>query len=147
MASAGCRKNAGVPVLARVAAILRQMMPDLPIPVRMTRPLQVLRSSTAQENRASMRPTSARIAAASVSRTLRAKFRSAMDGDRLTRDFVDGDEPAEQRLEPVERERALRVALRARRVFVHFQEHAVDARRDTRLRERFDVLGEAGRDA
>ena len=39
-ASAGCRKNAGVPVLESVAAILRQMMPDLPMPVTMTRPLQ-----------------------------------------------------------------------------------------------------------
>ena len=39
-ASAGCRKNAGVPVLASVAAILRQMMPDLPMPVTITRPWQ-----------------------------------------------------------------------------------------------------------
>ena len=38
MASAGWRKNAGVPVLDSVAAILRQMMPDLPMPVTMTRP-------------------------------------------------------------------------------------------------------------
>ena len=46
-ASAGCRKNAGVPVLASVAAILRQMMPDLPMPVTMTRPLQPRTSTTA----------------------------------------------------------------------------------------------------
>ena len=38
MASAGCRKNDGVPVLESVAAIFRQMMPDLPMPVVMTRP-------------------------------------------------------------------------------------------------------------
>ena len=37
-ASPGCTKNAGVPVLARVAAILPPMCPDLPMPVTMTRP-------------------------------------------------------------------------------------------------------------
>ena len=37
-ASAGCRKNAGVPVLAKVAAIFRAICPDLPIPVTTTRP-------------------------------------------------------------------------------------------------------------
>ena len=36
-ASAGCRKNDGVPVLANVAAILRAICPDLPMPVTMTR--------------------------------------------------------------------------------------------------------------
>src|SRR4029079_16285330 len=35
MASAGRRKNAGVPVLESVAAILRLMMPDLPLLVMM----------------------------------------------------------------------------------------------------------------
>ena len=33
LASAGCRKNAGVPVLASVAAILAPIWPDLPMPV------------------------------------------------------------------------------------------------------------------
>ena len=33
LASPGCTKNAGVPVLARVAAILPPMWPDLPMPV------------------------------------------------------------------------------------------------------------------
>jgi hypothetical protein len=37
----GCRKKAGVPVLERVAAIFRQMMPDLPMPVTITRPAAV----------------------------------------------------------------------------------------------------------
>ena len=46
-ASAGCRKNAGVPVLARVAAILRLMIPDLPMPVTMTRPAQASSRRTA----------------------------------------------------------------------------------------------------
>src|SRR5437764_696501 len=31
-ASAGCRKSAGVPVLVRVAAILRAMIPEVPAP-------------------------------------------------------------------------------------------------------------------
>ena len=38
LASAACRKNAGVPVLARVEAILRAMCPDLPTPLTTTRP-------------------------------------------------------------------------------------------------------------
>ena len=39
LASPGCTKKAGVPVEARVAAILRATWPDLPMPVTMTRPL------------------------------------------------------------------------------------------------------------
>ena len=38
MASAGWRNQADVPVLESVAAIFRQMMPDLPMPVTITRP-------------------------------------------------------------------------------------------------------------
>src|SRR5690554_2797658 len=38
LASPGCTKNAGEPVLARVAAILRPIWPDLPIPVTTIRP-------------------------------------------------------------------------------------------------------------
>ena len=38
LASAGCRKKAGEPVLARVAAILPPMCPDLPMPVTTIRP-------------------------------------------------------------------------------------------------------------
>ena len=40
LASAGCTKKAGVPVEASVAAILRAMCPDLPMPLTMTRPWQ-----------------------------------------------------------------------------------------------------------
>ena len=47
-------------------------------------------------------------------------------------DRVDSDEPIEQRRQPGERERVLRVALGLRRIFVHFEEHAVDARADAR---------------
>ena len=39
-ASAGCMKNAGVPVDASVAAILLPICPDLPIPVTTIRPSQ-----------------------------------------------------------------------------------------------------------
>ncbi len=38
LASAAWTKNAGVPVEARVAAILRPTWPDFPMPVTMTRP-------------------------------------------------------------------------------------------------------------
>ena len=38
LASAGCKKKAGVPVLASVDAILLAMCPDLPMPVTATRP-------------------------------------------------------------------------------------------------------------
>ena len=40
LASAGCTKYAGVPVLDSVEAILRAMWPDLPMPLTMTRPWQ-----------------------------------------------------------------------------------------------------------
>ena len=39
LASAGCTKNAGVPVEANVAAIFRPTCPDFPMPVTITRPL------------------------------------------------------------------------------------------------------------
>ena len=38
LASLGCTKKAGVPVEAKVAAILRPTWPDLPMPVTITRP-------------------------------------------------------------------------------------------------------------
>ena len=62
----GCRKNADVPVLASVAAIFRQMMPDLPMPVTMTRPWHSYSILTARSKLSSSRSTSARMAAASV---------------------------------------------------------------------------------
>ena len=42
LASAGCTKYAGVPVLASVEAILRAMWPDLPMPLTTTRPLALM---------------------------------------------------------------------------------------------------------
>jgi hypothetical protein len=47
LASAGCTKSAGVPVLARVAAILRPTCPLLPMPITTTRPWQASTASTA----------------------------------------------------------------------------------------------------
>jgi len=46
-ASPGCRKKLGVPVEANVAAILRPMRPDLPMPVTMHLPRPARISSTA----------------------------------------------------------------------------------------------------
>ena len=59
LASAGCTKNAGVPVDASVAASLRAMCPDLPMPVTTTRPLQPSISATAATNGAPRRAASA----------------------------------------------------------------------------------------
>ena len=53
-ASAGCTKNAGVPVEASVAAILRAMWPDLPMPLTTTRPRHSRISATAARKRSSM---------------------------------------------------------------------------------------------
>ncbi len=50
-------------------------------------------------------------------------------------------EAIEQRRELVEPQRVLRIALRARRLFVDFEEDAVDARGDASRRQRLDELG------
>src|SRR5688572_1876341 len=137
-ASAGCRKNAGVPVLASVAAILRQTMPDLPMPVTMTRPLQWRISSTALAKRSSTRSTSASTAAASVCRTLRAIERSG-----IFHDLIKGEKPAEQPFDPVEAQCVGRIAPGAAGLLVHFQKDPVDTRCDAGLSHRLDVLGKA----
>src|SRR3954452_16426663 len=106
------------------------MIPDLPMPVRMTRPLQWRSSWTAASNRSSRRPISARIAAASVSSTFFASDRSAMQGPLgLFDDGVDRGQAPQQRFERVEPQRVLRVALRARGLFVDFEKDAVHPRR------------------
>src|SRR5687768_3266661 len=138
-ASAGWRKNAGVPVLASVAAILRQMTPDLPMPVTMTRPLQLRISITARANLSSMRCSSARIAAASVWRTFRASVRSGMSGD-----LIKSDQAPQEGLESIEPQGVGRIALGAGGLFMNFHEHAVHAGADPGLRHRLDVFGEAG---
>src|SRR5262245_49778306 len=140
MASAGWRKNDGVPMLASVAAIFRQMRPDLPMPVRMTRPLHSRSRRTAQSKRPSRRSTSARMAAASVSRTFRARARSAMDANLgAFRDRVDCQQPLQERLEAIQAQRVLSVAFGARRVVVYLDENSIDAGGDAGRAERFDV--------
>ena len=68
-ASPVCRNRAGVPVLAKVAAIFRPTRPDLPRPVTTTRPLQACRSSTAFSKRVSRRSIRPAIASDSTRRT------------------------------------------------------------------------------
>src|SRR5688572_30739494 len=138
-ASAGCRKKAGVPVLASVAAILRQMMPDLPMPVTMTRPLQLRIRVTARAKLSSMRCSSARIAAASVCRTLRASVRSGMSDD-----LIKSDEAPQEGLQTIEAEGVSRIAPGAAGFLVDFHEHAVHPRADSGLGHRLDVFGQAG---
>ena len=53
--SAGCRKLAGVPVDTMVLAILRPIWPDLPMPQRMTRPVQAITASTAASKASAIR--------------------------------------------------------------------------------------------
>ena len=65
LASPGWTKNAGEPVLARVAAILRPMWPDLPIPVTIMRPWQAIRMSQARRKLSPMRASRAATASAS----------------------------------------------------------------------------------
>ena len=67
------RRSAGVPVLARVEAILRAMWPDLPMPLTTTRPLQLedQRHARRESARRGAR-SSARTASASISSTWRA---------------------------------------------------------------------------
>src|SRR5690242_7004065 len=85
------------------------------------------------------------MAAASVSSTRRARLRSATERrlDAL-RDRVDRGQSVEEWFEAIEPQGILRVAPGARRVLVHFEEHAVDTGGDARRRQRLDVLGEAG---
>ena len=64
LASAAWTKKAGVPVEARVAAILRATWPDLPSPVTITRPLASRIRSTAAANAAPSGPCSAAAIAA-----------------------------------------------------------------------------------
>src|SRR5450830_1100648 len=67
LASPGCTNSAGVPVDAKVAAILRPTWPDLPMPVTITRPCAARIKSMAAMKPAPMR---SRIAAASASTPL-----------------------------------------------------------------------------
>src|SRR6202049_263192 len=74
LASATCTKNPGVPVDASVAAMLRAIWPDLPMPVTTTRPRHSNSARAAARNAAPRRASSARMAAASVASTARASL-------------------------------------------------------------------------
>ena len=76
-ASAGCRKKAGVPVLASVAAILPATCPDLPIPVTTTRPWQARQMRQAAAKAAPSRAPSPCTARASISSARRANSSNA----------------------------------------------------------------------
>src|SRR5437899_3071288 len=111
-------------MLVSVAEIFWEMIPDLPIPVRMTRPRHCCSRPTARSNCSLRRGMRARIAAASVSRTLRACERSptALDLAAL-HDVVEGDEPVQERFKQVEPQRVLSVAPGPRRIIVDLQEY------------------------
>src|SRR5260221_9327375 len=68
-------KKAGVPVEARVEAILRPTCPDLPMPVTTTRPRVSSIIRNACRKASPRRPCNARTASASISRTPRASSR------------------------------------------------------------------------
>src|SRR5262245_54035264 len=130
------------------------MMPDLPMPVTMTWPVQPCSRYTARTNSGPSREIRPRIARASVSSTRRARSisssfffeslirRSPRDRGARLHERVDAHELLKEGRESVERERVLRVALGFCRLFVHLEEDAVDARRDAGARERLDELGE-----
>ncbi len=68
LASAGCTKKEGVPVLARVAAIFLPTWPDLPMPTTTTRPLPASSSSQALTKSSPIRAS--RLSTASRSRPM-----------------------------------------------------------------------------
>ncbi len=76
LASAGCTKNAGVPVEASVAAILRPTWPLLPMPITTRRPVLCSTICTAWAKRSSTRAASPVSAAASMSKVSRARRRA-----------------------------------------------------------------------
>ena len=76
LASAGCTKKAGVPVDAKVAAILRPTWPLLPMPMTTTRPRAKSTACTACANTPSTRAANPVSAAASISKVSRARRRA-----------------------------------------------------------------------
>src|SRR5688572_16977675 len=113
-------------------------MPDLPMPVTITRPLHWQISVTAWAKRWSMRSTSASTAAASVCRTLRASVKSGMSDD-----LIKSDQPPQERLQEIEPQGIGAVAPGAAGFLVHFHEYAIDAGGHAGLRHRLNVFGQA----
>ena len=87
LASAGCIKKAGVPVLAKVEAILLPICPDFPIPLTTTLPWQCKMSSTALVKLLSSFSARASTAFASINNTDLA----ISIGDFLELDFSNDD--------------------------------------------------------
>src|SRR4051794_25164912 len=79
-ASAGCRNTADVPVLHRVATILRAMWPLLPIPVTITLPGCARIKSTARIRSPFRRVAAERMESASISMAARAAASHSLSG-------------------------------------------------------------------
>ena len=155
IASAGWRKNADVPVLESVAAILRQMMPGLAhagddhaaaaVEQQLHRALEVARRGD-RRGRGSPSPSvRSTLRASSSDRASPLRHRQAhRDHARAAIAWIrtSSSSSGRQQIEP---QRVLRVALRARRIFVDFHEHAVDAGRHPGASHRLDELAPARR--
>src|SRR5689334_9950836 len=132
------------------------MMPDLPMPVTMTRPWHSCSILTARSKFSSRRSISATMAAASICSTFLASDRSVVvlvgisnvSGARplfgVAVDGVEAHQTPDERFDAIERQRVLRVALGRRRVIVDLDEEPVYARRDSGCGQRLDVLSLAG---
>src|SRR5579875_3335886 len=137
-ASAGCRNIAGVPVLESVAATLRPIRPDFPIPVTTTRPRQPSSSSTALSKRPSSRSCRSRMACASISSTRRATSRLMLSP--LTHERSELVQAVDQRDEPVQVQRVSPVGKRSLGSIMDFHKYPVDAHGYGRPRQRLDVF-------
>src|SRR5262249_54701669 len=145
---AACRKVAGVPVLASVAAILRQMMPDLPIPVTTTLPRQAARICTAWSKRSSSRPLTVSSAAISTAKTWRARRTASPSAGRRARGArlalrgsgIDALELGEQRRQLGKRIGIGPIAEGAVGILVRLEEDRVDTDRHRGARQRANEL-------
>ena len=138
-------------MLERVAAIFRQMMPDLPMPVTMTRPRHSKSSWTARSKSPSSRSTRPRIAcrlgledlAGELERRWRCRVMPTAPRAMswiFTSRWSSGSSRSS-------RSAFCASLFAARWILVDLHEHAVHAGRDAGRRHRLDVLGLAGGDA
>ena len=143
--SAGCRKSAGVPVEAMVAAIFWQISPDLPMPVTTTRPLQARIISTARTNSPSIRSVRACDRLGLDAQDLACRFQNVTHGCKpFLDDGIDGQDLAQLPLDLVEGQAVGPVAQGPVGILVDFPEEAVDAGRHRRPRQRADELALSG---
>src|SRR3989449_1032691 len=80
--STGWRNEAGLPVEVSVAAILRAISPDLPMPETISRPVAFSSSRTAAEKAGPRRSATRRIASASSTSTRRPRSASSLGSVR-----------------------------------------------------------------